>query len=84
MIRSKLTARAQTTIPRPVRVALDLGPGDEVTYEIEGERVILRKLGEVPVDDPFAAFAEWDGEADRKAHDDLYQGDVDRGRPKGG
>ena len=30
MIKSKLTTKSQTTIPRPVRVALGLEPGDEV------------------------------------------------------
>ena len=41
MITSKLSAKAQTTIPQPVRVALHLVPGDEVAYEIDGDRVIL-------------------------------------------
>lgn len=43
MIVSKLTSKAQTTIPQPVRAALGLEPGDEVVYEIVDERV--------PVDD---------------------------------
>ncbi len=71
MIKSKLTTKSQTTIPRPVRVALGLEPGDEVVYEIDGPRVILRKaLSSVP-DDPFAPFAEWESEADRKAYAKL-------------
>ncbi len=41
MITSKLTSKAQTTVAQPVRVALDLRPGDELRYEIEDGRVIL-------------------------------------------
>lgn len=71
MIKSKLTTKSQTTIPKPVRFALDLKPGDEVAYRIEGERVILRKAESGPVDDPFATFSEWHSEADRDAYADL-------------
>lgn len=71
MIKSKLTTKSQTTIPKPVRTALGLEPGDEVVYRIEGDRVILRKAGAEPVEDPFATFEEWAGEADRKAYADL-------------
>lgn len=71
MIRSKLTTKSQTTIPQPVRVALGLEPGDEVEYRIEGDRVIVRKAGAEVVEDPFATFEEWAGEADRKAYADL-------------
>ena len=34
LITSKLTNKFRTTIPRPVRTALDLHPGDEIEYEI--------------------------------------------------
>lgn len=71
MIRSRLTTKSQTTIPRPVREALGLGPGDEVTYEIDGTRVILRKVDEPRGEDPFATFGEWNGDADREAYADL-------------
>lgn len=71
MIKSKLTTKSQTTIPQPVRVALDLEPGDEVAYQIDGARVILRKAESRPADDPFATFSEWQGEADRDAYVDL-------------
>ena len=35
MITSKLTSKAQTTIPQPVRIALHLREGDEIVYRIE-------------------------------------------------
>ncbi len=71
MITSKLTTKAQTTIPQAVRVALHLREGDELAYVIEDERVILTKVRQEPADDPFAAFEEWDSEADRRAYAKL-------------
>jgi antitoxin PrlF len=72
MITSKLTSKAQTTIPQPVRAALRLKEGDELVYRIEDDRVILSKgIAQTGRDDPFRAFSEWDSEADRKAYGDL-------------
>jgi antitoxin PrlF len=71
MIKSKLTTKAQTTIPSPVRNALHLKAGDELVYSIEGDRVILTKADRGPIDDPFATFDEWASEADRQAYADL-------------
>ena len=71
MIKSKLTSKAQTTIPMPVRDALRLVEGDELVYTIEGDRVVLTKASREPVDDPFATFSEWASEADRRGYADL-------------
>ena len=71
MITSKLAAKAQTTIPQPVRAALRLKEGDELAYEIEGDRVILTRASAGSIGDPFATFAEWDSEADRMAYAKL-------------
>jgi antitoxin PrlF len=71
MITSKLTSKARTTIPLPVRNALHLAGGDEIVYSIEGNRVVLTKANREPVDDPFAAFSEWSSEADRQGYADL-------------
>lgn len=72
MITSKLTSKAQTTIPQPVRIALKLHEGDELAYRIEGDSVILTKAKDAGMtEDPFRAFHEWDSEADRKAYGKL-------------
>jgi antitoxin PrlF len=71
MITSKITSKAQTTIPQPVRTALRVGEGDELAYRIEGDHVILTKLMREPIDDPFATFDEWSSDADRRAYGDL-------------
>ncbi|OKO83231.1 type II toxin-antitoxin system PrlF family antitoxin [Bradyrhizobium sp. AS23.2] len=71
MITSKLTTKAQTTIPQAVRSALHLKEGDEIAYTITDDKVIMTKAELTPVDDPFATFSEWDSEADRKAYAGL-------------
>ncbi|MDA9440661.1 MULTISPECIES: AbrB/MazE/SpoVT family DNA-binding domain-containing protein [unclassified Bradyrhizobium] len=71
MITSKLTTKAQTTIPQAVRTALHLKEGDEIAYTITGDKVVLTKAEPALVDDPFVTFSEWDSEADRKAYGSL-------------
>ncbi len=70
MIVSKLTSKAQTTIPQPVRSALGVREGDELAYVIEDGRVILTKAParavrhNDPLEDPFATFWEWSSSED--------------------
>lgn len=71
MIKSRLTSKAQTTIPQPVRAALRLKEGDELAYEIGDGRVILTRAASGVAEDPFATFAEWESDADRKAYAKL-------------
>lgn len=72
MITSKLTSKAQTTVPQFVRAALRLEPGDEIAYFIDGAHVVLaRKPAAEPQEDPFAVFEEWATDADTKAYADL-------------
>ncbi|MBI1775784.1 MAG: type II toxin-antitoxin system PrlF family antitoxin [Proteobacteria bacterium] len=71
MITSKITSKAQTTIPQPVRAALRVKPGDEIAYAIDGNRVILTKAAPSQADDPFATFNEWASENDRRAYGKL-------------
>ncbi|MBA3258920.1 MAG: type II toxin-antitoxin system PrlF family antitoxin [Gemmatimonadales bacterium] len=49
---SKVTAKAQTTLPSGVRKALAVGPGDSLRYRIEGHRAIIEK------DDPASQHAD--------------------------
>lgn len=42
---STLTTRGQTTIPKPIREALGLQPGDRVEFTLEGDRAVLRRAG---------------------------------------
>ena len=38
---STITSKGQTTVPKEVREALDLGPGDKLTWEVNGGRVTV-------------------------------------------
>jgi antitoxin PrlF len=73
MITSRLTSKAQTTIPQAVRAALKLREGDELVYQIEQDQVIVTKARRADArrDDPFRAFGEWSSDADEKAYADL-------------
>lgn len=68
---SKLTSKAQTTIPQPVRAALNLHAGDELEYRLEAGRVILTKRADEAMGDPFRTFDEWHSDADAVAYADL-------------
>lgn len=72
VIVSKLTSKAQTTIPQPIRAALGLQPGDELLYEVLDRGVMLTKARRgTPTGDPFRTFEEWRSAADTKAYADL-------------
>ena len=41
---AKIGARGRTTIPKTIREAADLREGDEITFEIEGDRLVVHKV----------------------------------------
>ena len=66
MIVGRLTAKSQTTIPRAVRLALGLKPGDSIAYDIAAGEVRIRRaefVGDGFVNN-FSTFTEWSSEAD--------------------
>jgi antitoxin PrlF len=69
-VRARLGVKSQMVMPKKVRDALDLKPGDEFAFVISGGEV---KVVRAPPsgDDPFACFSEWASEADRKGYADL-------------
>lgn len=69
MITSRVIGEADTSLTQPVRSALHLREGDEIVYRIDGDRVIMTKRS--GREDPFAAFSDWDSDADRHAYKDL-------------
>jgi antitoxin PrlF len=71
MILSRITSKSQTTVPRAVRAALGLEPGDTLAYRIEdGEVWISKAKSADPAENAFASFTEWADELDQ-AYDDL-------------
>jgi len=65
---STMTSKGQTTVPKEVRAILDVGPGDKLTWEVNGGRVAVttgrpalwRWAGSVKggPDDPVQAVAD--------------------------
>ena len=45
MISSKISAKGQITLPRKVRQALAVKPGDSVLFLLENKTVVLQPLG---------------------------------------
>lgn len=73
MIHSRITSKAQTTIPRAVRAALGVREGDTLAYVIDGGKVTLSRAEPLfePGENPFALFTEWTDEIDCEAFKDL-------------
>jgi len=69
---SRVSVKSQTVLPKQVREVLDVRPGDTLRYRITERGVVIDKAPRATdADDPFAAFAEWNGAADEEAYGDL-------------
>jgi AbrB family looped-hinge helix DNA binding protein len=71
---SRVSSKGQVTLPRKVRQAIGVGPGDRVAYDVSDGVVVLRRLE--PIDLAFHAaiestLAEWDSAEDDEAYGDL-------------
>lgn len=71
---STLTSKGQATIPAEIRHALNLKPGDKITFEIRDHQAIIAKV------EPFdylyhvalsSNLNEWGSEEDDEAYHDL-------------
>jgi antitoxin PrlF len=71
MIRSKLTAKAQTTIPQAVRYHLGLEEGDRLGFILADGHARLVKITPKPAGAPPSLLAEWESQADERAYDNL-------------
>ncbi len=71
---SRITSRGQTTIPKRIREAANLRPGDIVAFEIAGDHLRLRKVE--PGQDDYLeglseVMSEWVSPEDEEAWRDL-------------
>ncbi len=71
---SRLSKKGQVTIPKAIREAVDLEPGDVITYEV-GDGIIRIRRRE-PVDTAFheeltKTLDEWNSPEDEEAFRDL-------------
>lgn len=70
----KLTSKAQTTLPKEVREALGVKPGDMLVYRIAKGKVTLARAE--PVDRAYlkaveSTLSEWASPEDAEAYDKL-------------
>jgi hypothetical protein len=71
-VTSRLGVRGRTVVPKKVREALGVGPGDQIGYTILGGRVVLSAIRRpLAAGDPFACFDEWASEADAESYASL-------------
>jgi antitoxin PrlF len=71
-VTSRLGVKSQTVVPKEVREALGVGPGDQIGYSIQNDRVVLTAITKpLTQDDPFACFEEWASEADTEGYASL-------------
>jgi antitoxin PrlF len=72
---SRITSKGQITIPKAVRAALGLGDGDLVTFALEDDQAILRKIVQQPESGGGGTvgtdLTEWASPADEDAYRDL-------------
>ncbi|MEN9870067.1 MAG: hypothetical protein RLZZ171_1055 [Cyanobacteriota bacterium] len=71
---SKVTQKYQATIPQAVRKKLESGKGDRIIFEIEDDKVVLKKLSSLDweyLESVSATLSEWSSDADEKAYSDL-------------
>lgn len=71
---SRVSSKGQVTLPKRVREAIGVGPGDAVAYDVSRGLVTLRRLE--PIDLAFHAalettLTEWGSEEDDEAYGDL-------------
>ena len=67
---SRVSVISQTVLPRAVREALEIKPGDTLRYRLT-ERGVLLEKAPAEGDDPFVSFTEWGGKQDDAAYVDL-------------
>ena len=55
----KVTSKGQVTIPKEIRETLGVIEGDKLIFLVEGDRVILRKVGSEKLSDILSRRRPW-------------------------
>jgi antitoxin PrlF len=71
-VTSRLDAKARTVVPKAVRDALGIEPGQQIGYAIHDGCVVLTAVGKpLSQDAPFACFDEWASQTDTEGYASL-------------
>ena len=73
VMRAKLRERGQITLPAEVRAALHVGEGDDVSFEVTEDGVLMRGLTMVPSHQAWFWTESWQA-GERAASDDIAAG----------
>ena len=74
MKRSRVTTRGQATIPKSIREAAGLYAGDVLSFETDGDRVVVRKVArgiDDRLQDISGTMSEWGSAEDEEAWREL-------------
>jgi antitoxin PrlF len=71
-VTSRLDVKGRTVLPKAMREALGVRPGDQIGYSIQNGYVLLTAI-ERPLteDEPFNCFDEWASPADTEGYSSL-------------
>ncbi|MCB0341106.1 MAG: AbrB family transcriptional regulator [Pseudobdellovibrionaceae bacterium] len=70
----KLTSKNQASVPKEIREFLAVGPGDSIVYEIENDKVVVRKAQGLDLQWHSAVsdlLDEWNSQEDEEAFEHL-------------
>jgi len=55
----KVTSKGQVTIPKEIRETLGVNEGDKLIFLVEGDKVVLRKVGSEKLSDILSRRKPW-------------------------
>ncbi len=55
----KVTSKGQVTIPKEIRETLGVNEGDKLIFLVEGDKVLLRKVGSEKLSDILSRRRPW-------------------------
>ena len=44
MIKATVSSKGQVAIPKPIRERLNLKPGTQITFDVQGEKLVMKRL----------------------------------------
>lgn len=70
LARSRITSQGQISVPAEIRRRLGVGPGSVVEWDVEGEKITIKRIGRYNFEDIRSLF---DG-AQKLGPDDVKEG----------